>query len=111
MLPAQIVQGSSTTTGLYLQWRSIEADTFTLYYWKTSTPSDVSTVTTTSLPYNITGLDSNTEYKVIVSAMTNVGSANSSEVVGYTIPEGIYMYDMYDFTSLAQYMYIYAYMY
>ena len=42
------------------------------------------------MSYNITGLDSNTAYKVIVSARNSVGSANSSEVKGCTIPEGIY---------------------
>ena len=50
----------------------------------------MSTVTTTSLSYNITGLDSNTAYKVIVSARNVLGSSNSSEVKGCTIPEGLY---------------------
>ena len=85
-----VVQTSTTTISLYLQWTSSGGDTFTLYYWKTSTPSDVSTVTTTSLSYNITGLDSNTAYKVIVSARNSVGSANSSAVKECTIPEGVY---------------------
>ena len=84
-----IVQASTTTASLYLQWTSSGGDTFTLYYWKTSTPSNLSTVTTTSLSYNITGLDSNTAYKVIVSARNVLGSSNSSEVEGCTIPEGI----------------------
>ena len=79
-----------TTTSLYLQWTSSGGDTFTLYYWKTSTPSDVSTATTTSLSYNISGLDYNTAYKVIVSARNVQGSSNSSEVKGCTIPQGVY---------------------
>ena len=91
MLPAQNVQTSTTTASLYLQWTGSGGDNFTLYYWKNSTPSDVSTATTTSSPYNITGLDSNTAYKVIASALTSLGSANSSEVVGYTIPEGMHI--------------------
>ena len=38
-------------------------------------------------PYNITGLDSNTEYTVVVEAYNSRGSDNGS-VVGYTLPEG-----------------------
>ena len=38
-------------------------------------------------PYNITGLDSNTEYTVVVEAYNSLGSANGS-TVGYTLPEG-----------------------
>ena len=37
--------------------------------------------------YNITGLESNTEYTVVVEAYNPLGSANGS-VVGYTLPEG-----------------------
>ena len=85
-----VVQTSTTTTSLYLQWTSSGGDNFILYYWKTSTPSDLSSVTTTSLSYNITGLDSNTAYKVIISARNVLGSSNSSEVKGCTIPEGVY---------------------
>ena len=90
MPSAPSVQTSATTASLYLQWTSSGGDNFILYYWKTSTPSNVSTVTTTSLSYNITGLDSNTAYKAIVSASNSVGSANSSDVPVCTIPEGIF---------------------
>ena len=38
-------------------------------------------------PYNITGLESNTEYTVVVEAYNSLGSANRS-VVGCTLPEG-----------------------
>ena len=38
-------------------------------------------------PYNITGLESNTEYTVVVEAHNSKGSANRS-VVGFTSPEG-----------------------
>ena len=38
-------------------------------------------------PYHITGLESNTEYTVVVEAYNPLGSANRS-VVGYTLPEG-----------------------
>ena len=54
----------------------------------------MSTATTTSLSYNITGLDSNTAYKVIVSARNSAGSANSSEVLECTTPEGPYVCDI-----------------
>ena len=38
-------------------------------------------------PYNITGLESNTEYTVVVEAYNPLGSANGS-VVRHTLPEG-----------------------
>ena len=38
-------------------------------------------------PYNITGLESNTEYTVIIEAYSLAGNANRSEVA-YTLPEG-----------------------
>ena len=98
-----VVQTSTTTTCLYLQWTSNGGDNFTLYYWKTSTPSDVSTVTTTSLSYNITGLDSNTAYKVIVSAGNVLGFSNSSEVEGCTIPEGVYNVITEHLVTVSQY--------
>ena len=75
---------------MYLQWTSSGGDTFIMYYLKNSSPSDVSTVTITSLLYNITGLDSNTAYKVIVFARNLLGNSNLSEVEGCTIPEGVY---------------------
>ena len=38
-------------------------------------------------PYNITGLESNTEYTVVVETYNSVGSANGS-TMGCTLPEG-----------------------
>ena len=38
-------------------------------------------------PYNISGLESNTEYTVIVKAYNSLGSANDSKI-GCTLPEG-----------------------
>ena len=38
-------------------------------------------------PYNITGLESNTEYTVVVEAYNSLGSANGS-TMGCTLPEG-----------------------
>ena len=38
-------------------------------------------------PYNITGLESNTEYTVILEAYSLAGNANGSKVA-YTLPEG-----------------------
>ena len=107
MPTTSIVQTSTTTTSIHLQWTRGGGDNFTLYYWKTSTPSNVSTVTTTSLSYNITGLDSNTAYKVIVSARTSLGSANSSEVVGYTTPEGTNVCSKQSITATLYYVYRY----
>ena len=79
---------SQTTSSLYLQWSSREADDFIVYYRKADSPLHVSSDTTESSSYNITGLDSNTAYKVIVSARNPLGSANIS-VVNSTLPAGI----------------------
>ena len=83
-----IQQAMSYSTSLYINWTSSVADDYILYYWKESTPSNVYTATTTSTSYSITGLISNTAYKIVVSARNTIGSTNSSEVTGYTTPDG-----------------------
>ena len=42
-----------------------------------------------SPPYNITGLESNTQYTVVVEAYNPLGSANTTRTVR-TLPEGMY---------------------
>ena len=49
--------------------------------------TEINTLGPITPPYNITGLESNTEYTVVVEAYNSLGSANGS-VVGYTLPEG-----------------------
>ena len=71
---------------LSLKWDDFGDFIYALYYQKTGT-RDVSTVTTTSLSYNITGLDSNTRYVVIVAATNDVTSAINEEMYPYTTPE------------------------
>ena len=49
--------------------------------------TEINTFGPVTPPYNITGLESNTEYTVVVEAYNPLGSVNGS-VVGYTLPEG-----------------------
>ena len=49
--------------------------------------TEINTFGPVTPPYNITGLESNTEYTVVVEAYNPLGSANES-VVGYTLTEG-----------------------
>ena len=49
--------------------------------------TEINTFGPVTPPYNITGLESNTEYTVVVEAYSPLGSVNGS-VVGYTLPEG-----------------------
>ena len=83
--PVEIVSYSSM---LELKWKYFGYSNLIMYYWKTSTRSHVSTVPTTALSYNITGLDSNTAYTIIVSATNNDTHAISPRVIRYTTPEG-----------------------
>ena len=71
---------------LSLKWDGFGDFDYILYYQKTGTP-EVPTVETTSLSYNITGLDSNTRYVVIVTARNDEIAAINEEMYPYTIPE------------------------
>ena len=77
-------------TSLYVHWNSTRARDYILYYWKTSAPSDVYTIATASLSYNLNEMDSNTYYGIIVSGGNRLGYVNSSVAVGYTMPGGMY---------------------
>ena len=59
-----------------------------MYYWKTSTPSNVYNITTASASYNFTEMDSKTQYGIIVSGGNRLGYVNSSVAYGYTMPGG-----------------------
>ena len=82
--PVEVVSYSSM---LELKWSYFGYYHFTLLYWKTSTPSDASRVETTSMSYNITGLESNTAYKFIVYARNDDTIAVGPQVIRYTTPE------------------------
>ena len=60
--------------------------TYRIHTWRMGSPQ-TATFKPVTPPYNITGLESNTEYTVVVEAYNPLGSANRS-VVGYTLPEG-----------------------
>ena len=83
---------SKTPNSIYLGWASSGADDYALYYWKTTAPSNVYTVTTASSPHNITGLESWTSYSMIVSARNVLRSTNSSTVKAQTASNGMSMY-------------------
>ena len=76
------------TTTLTVRWDFDDDEGFSyrLHVQKKGS-TEIKTFGSVTPPYNITGLESNTEYTVVVEAYNPLGSANSS-VVGYTLPEG-----------------------
>ena len=70
-----------STTTLTVRWND-EGFSYRLHVQK-----KINTFGPVTPPYNITGLESNTEYTVVVEAYNSLGSAIRS-VVGYTLPEG-----------------------
>ena len=85
-VPENITALSSTTT-LTVRWDTYGKEfNYTLHVQKKGS-TEINTIGPVSPPYNITGLESNTKYTVVVEAYNPLGSANGS-VVGYTLPEG-----------------------
>ena len=84
LFPAIGVTAPSTTT-LTVRWDD-EGFNYTLHVQKKGS-TEINTIGPVTPPYNITGLESNTEYTVVVEAYNSLGSANRS-AVGYTLPEG-----------------------
>ena len=82
--PANITALPTTTT-LTMQWND-EGFNYRLHVQKKGS-TEIHTFGPVTPPYNITGLESNTEYTVVVEAYNPLGSANGS-VVGQTLPEG-----------------------
>ena len=82
--PAINVTTPSTTT-LTVRWDD-ERFSYRLHVQKKGS-TEINTFEDVTPPYNITGLESNTEYTVVVEAYNPLGSANSS-AVRYTLPEG-----------------------
>ena len=74
-----------STTSLTMRWDDQEFSYRVHVQKKGST--EINTFGPVTPPYNITGLESNTEYTVVVEAYNSLGSANGS-VVGYTLPGG-----------------------
>ena len=74
------------TISLTVQWDEKRETKYMIYVQKKSSMETIVFEDVTT-PYNITGLESNTEYTVVVEAYNSVGIANRS-VVGYTLPEG-----------------------
>ena len=78
---------TSSSTTLSLTWND-EGVNYRIYVQKGN-----SAVTTTpgplSPPYNITGLESNTQYTVVVEAYNPLGSANATRTV-QTLSGGVY---------------------
>ena len=87
LAPSQPTIGVITpsTTTLTVRWDDEGFNYRLLVQKKGST--EINTFGPVTPPYNITGLESNTEYTVVVEAYNPLGSANGS-VVGYTLPEG-----------------------
>ena len=81
--PAINVTTPSTNT-LTVRWDD-EGFNYRLHVQKKGS-TEINTFGPVTPPYNITGLESNTEYTVVVEAYNSLGSANGS-VVGYTLPE------------------------
>ena len=81
--PVINVTAPSTTT-LTVRWDD-EGFSYRLHVQKKGS-TEINTFGPVTPPYNITGLESNTEYTVVVEAYNSLGSVNGS-VVGYTLPE------------------------
>ena len=87
LAPSQPVINAITpsTTTLTVRWND-EGFSYRLHVHKKGS-TEINTFRPVTPPYNISGLESNTEYTVVVEAYNPLGSANGS-VVGYTLPEG-----------------------
>ena len=84
LVPDIGVTAPSTTT-LTVRWDD-EGFSYRLHVQKKGS-TEINTFGHVTPPYNITELESNTEYAVFVEAYNPLESANGS-VVGYTLPEG-----------------------
>ena len=69
-----------------MQWDEERETKYMIYVLKKASLETIVFEDVTT-PYNITGLESNTEYTVVVEAYNSLGSANESKI-GCTLPEG-----------------------
>ena len=74
------------TSSLTLRWDEERETKYRLYVQKKGSIEAIAFEDATT-PYNITGLESNTEYTVVVEAYNSLGSANGSKMGG-TLPKG-----------------------
>ena len=88
-IPTIQVISDINESSLHVHWNSIGADTFIVYYWKKSAPSNVYNITAASVSYYFTEMDSKTHYGIIVSGGNRLGYVNSSVAYGYTMPGGM----------------------
>ena len=87
LAPSQFTIGVTTLSTTTLTVRlDDEGFSYRLHVQKKGS-TEINTFGPVTPPYNITGLESNTEYTVVVEAYNPLGSANRS-AVGYTLPEG-----------------------
>ena len=87
LAPSRPVIGVITpsTTTLTVRWDD-EGFSYRLHVQKKGS-TEINTFGPVTPPHNITGLESNTEYTVVVEAYNPLGSANGS-IVGYTLSGG-----------------------
>ena len=83
-VPVNLIAMPSAIT-LTVRWDD-EGFSYRLHVQKKGS-TEINTFGPVTPPYNITGLESNTEYTVVVEAYNPLGSVNGS-VVGHTLPEG-----------------------
>ena len=82
--PPSIISITSSTTTLTVRWDD-GGYNYRLHVQKKGS-TEIQMFGPVTPPYNITGLESNTEYTVVVEAYSLAGNANRSEVA-YTLPE------------------------
>ena len=58
-----------------------------MYYWENDKPENRCNIS--EPPYNITGLQPNKAYKIVIAAFNSEGSTNSSTVDVKTMQEGV----------------------
>ena len=69
-----------------MQWDEERETQYMIYVQKEASMETIAFKDVTT-PYNITGLESNTEFTEVVEAYNSLGSANGS-IMGCTLPEG-----------------------
>ena len=69
-----------------MQWDE-ERETQYMMYVQNGASMETITFKDVTTPYNITGLESNIEYTVVVEAYNSLRSTNGSKI-GCTLPEG-----------------------
>ena len=90
MLEPPLLSTESGSSWLYVEWTAQSA-TFRVLYRESGTPDyQVIVPTTSQLSHNISALQPNTLYNIVVEATHTVmqGKVNSSVTEAYTTPQG-----------------------